>query len=260
MSESVELRVHGSAALPTLVYLPGLHGDWTLIGGFRKALAGRVRFAEMTYPRTLEWSLADYAAGVEQALARHGLERGWLLGESFGSQVMWALAARHRFQTQGLILAGGFARHPMQRGVRLAERLCGSLSLGLVTRILFGYARVARLRFRREPEVLAGLSEFIARRTELDRQAAKHRLHLLGANDPAAVVRQIRAPVYALSGILDPIVPWFLVRPWLKRNCGALREYRILRADHNVLSTASRAAAELVVEWMRRGEGGERGA
>ncbi|MGA2657279.1 MAG: alpha/beta hydrolase [Verrucomicrobiota bacterium] len=256
MSERVEIRVHGPAALPTLVYLPGLHGDWTLIGGFRKALTGRVRFAEMTYPRTLAWSLEDYAAGVEQAVGEQGIERGWLLGESFGSQVVWALAARKRFQTQGVILAGGFARHPMHWGVCLAERLCGSISLGLMTRILFAYARVARLRFRHEPEVLAAISEFIARRTDLDRQAAMHRLHLLAANDPGSLARQIQVPVYALTGFLDPIVPWFLVRPWLKRNCRALREYRILRADHTVLSTASRAAADLVVQWIERGERG----
>jgi pimeloyl-ACP methyl ester carboxylesterase len=250
MSQEVELRVHGGAALPTLVYLPGLHGDWTLIGGFRKAVAGRVRFVEMTYPRTLAWSLDDYGAGVERALARAGIRGGWLLGESFGSQVAWALTARGGFQTEGLILAGGFVRHPMRRGVRLAERLVGSISLGLLTRLIFGYARVARFRFRREPEVLAAIGEFIARRTELDRQAAQHRLHLLAANDPGALARRIQVPVFALSGVLDPIVPWFLVRPWLKRHCRALREYRILRADHNVLSTASRASADLVVGWM----------
>jgi pimeloyl-ACP methyl ester carboxylesterase len=256
MSERVELRVHGSVALPTLVYLPGLHGDWTLIGGFRKALAGRVRFAEVTYPRTLVWSLEDYAAGVEQGLAQQGIRSGWLLGESFSSQVVWALVARNRLQTQGIILAGGFARHPLHWAVCLAERLCGSLPMRVLRPMLFVYARVARLRFRNEPEVLADIGEFVARRTDLDRQAAKHRLHLVGANDPAAIARQIHAPVYALTGFLDPIVPWFLVQPWLKRNCRALREYRILRADHTVLSTASKAAADLVVQWMTAGGAG----
>ena len=38
MNECVEVRVHGAEPLPTLIYLPGLHGDWTLIGSFRKAL------------------------------------------------------------------------------------------------------------------------------------------------------------------------------------------------------------------------------
>ena len=53
MAEELQLRIHGEASLPTLIYLPGLHGDWTLIGGFRHALGGRVRFVEVTYPRTL---------------------------------------------------------------------------------------------------------------------------------------------------------------------------------------------------------------
>ncbi|HYG34198.1 MAG TPA: hypothetical protein VEC99_05415, partial [Clostridia bacterium] len=69
MFEKVEIRIHHPNAQPTLIYLPGLHGDWTLVGGFRRELRGRARFVELTYPRTLTWSLEDYAAGVEQALA-----------------------------------------------------------------------------------------------------------------------------------------------------------------------------------------------
>lgn len=87
----MQLRVHGEPSLPVLIYLPGLHGDWTLIGGFRRALGGKVRFVEITYPRTLIWSLDDYAAAVETVLAENGITTGWLLGESFSSQVVWAM-------------------------------------------------------------------------------------------------------------------------------------------------------------------------
>jgi pimeloyl-ACP methyl ester carboxylesterase len=247
----LEIRIHGDASLPTLIYLPGLHGDWTLIGSFRRALAGRVRFVEVTYPRTLTWSLEDYASGVETALAEQEIHRGWLLGESFSSQVVWPLVARNQFQIAAVILAGGFVRHPMRWGVRLAERLCGGIPLRLVTRILFGYSKVARFRFRHAPDTLANLHEFIARRTEPDRQAAVHRLRLIALNDPSAIARHVQQPVYALTGVLDPIVPWYWVRRWLNQNCPSLREYRILyRADHNVLSTAPQAAADLVVRWM----------
>ena len=247
----METRIYGDASLPTLIYLPGLHGDWTLIGSFRRALAGRVRFVEVTYPRTLTWSLEDYAKGVETALAEQGIVRGWLLGESFSSQVVWSLVARNQFQIEAVILAGGFVRHPMRWGVRLAERLCGGISLRLLTRILFGYSKVARFRFRHAPETLANLHEFIARRTEPDRQAATHRLRLIAQNDPSAIARHVNQPLYALTGLLDPVVPWYWVRRWLQRNCPTLREYRILsRADHNVLSTAPQAAADLVVRWI----------
>ena len=117
MAEELQLRIHGDASLPTLIYLPGLHGDWTLIGGFRHAIGDKVRFVEITYPRTLTWSLDDYAAAVETALAKNGITDGWLLGESFSSQVVWAMVARGKFQAQGVILAGGFVKYPMRRRV-----------------------------------------------------------------------------------------------------------------------------------------------
>lgn len=254
MPEELQIRIHNATSSPTLVYLPGLHGDWTLVGSFRKALGGRLRFVEITYPRTLEWSLEDYACGVENALRDQGIDRGWLLGESFSSQVVWPLVERNLFHAEGVILAGGFARHPMRWAARRAEDICGAISLSLLARIMFGYARVARFRFRHSPETLSDIQEFIARRTELDRQAAKHRLHLVAHNNPCPIVQRLHVPVYALTGSVDPIVPWFFVRRWFRRYCPALREYRIIwGADHNVLSTAPGIAAEQVVRWMRQG-------
>jgi len=251
MTEDLQMRIHGDASLPTLIYLPGLHGDWTLVGGFRRALLGRLRFVEVTYPRTLEWSVEEYADGVEKALSERGIVRGWLLGESFSSQVVWSLVSRARFQAEGVILAGGFVRHPAQWAVRLAERICGGISLSLLARVMFSYARLARFRYRHSPETLAGIQEFIDRRTELDRRAAQHRLHLVARNNPSSIARQIQVPVYALTGLFDPVVPWLFVRRWLRRHCPLLREYRIVwRADHNVLGTAPAIAADLVVRWI----------
>src|SRR5205807_4431309 len=94
MTDELRIRVQGDGSLPTLVYLPGMHGDWTLVSSFRAAIAGRVRFVEFAYPRTVTWSLDDYAAAIEEALLANGIERGWLLGESFGSQPAWAIIAR----------------------------------------------------------------------------------------------------------------------------------------------------------------------
>lgn len=251
MAEELQLRSEGDTSRPTLIYLPGLHGDWTLIGSFKRALNNRVRFIETTYPRTLTWSLEDYAENVENALAEKGVTRGWLLGESFSSQVVWPLLARNRFQIEGIILAGGFVRHPVQAGVRLAERIAHGISLSLLTRIMFGYAKFARFRYRHSPETMNNIREFVERRTELDRQAAVHRLRLVAASDFCEIARKTKTPIFALTGVLDPIVPWIFVRPWLRRHCPALRDYKIMwRADHNVLSTAAEASAEQIVRWM----------
>jgi pimeloyl-ACP methyl ester carboxylesterase len=252
VSEQLQIRIHSPNATPTLIYLPGLHGDWTLVGGFREALGGRVRFVEITYPRTLTWSLQEYAAAVEQGLAEQGITQGWLLGESFGSQVAWPILSQSNFRVEGVILAGGFARHPTIWGVRLARRVVGSISLNIVIRILLGYARIARFRFRHSPETVKSIDEFIARRTKLDQQAAEHRLALLLTADPCKLLRETQTPIYALSGLFDPIVPWMFVRRWFRKNCPALRDYRIVRqADHNVLGTAPHIAAEQAIKWMR---------
>ena len=253
MPEELQLRIHGDATLSTLIYLPGLHGDWTIIGGFRHALAGRVRFVEFTYPRTLEWSLDDYAAAIETALEKNGVTTGWLLGESYGSQIVWPLIARGKFPVQGVVLAGGFVKHPLRGAVRLAERLTGNIPLAVVVWIMFSYAKIARFRYRRSPQTLATIDEFVARRTELDRRAAQHRLHLIAKNDPRPTAANTRLPVYCLTGWLDPIVPWPLVRSWVKKNCPALREYKVIRrADHNVLGTASKASAEHILKWISK--------
>jgi len=133
----------------------------------------------------------------------------------------------------------------------LAEKLTGRISNALFIWIVFSYAKVARFRYRRVPEVLATIDEFVARRTELDRRAAQHRLHLVAENDPRPIAIKTKLPVFGLSGWLDPVVPWPWVRRWLTKNCPSLRDYKVLRrADHNVLSTAPREAAEQILEWM----------
>jgi len=254
MPEELQIRIQGDTSQPTLIYLPGLHGDWTLIPSFRRALGNRARFVEVTYPRTLTWSLEDYAANLEAALAQNGITRGWILAESFGSQVLWPMVAREKFQIQGIVLAGGFVKHPIRSAVRFAEKCGRGIPLRWLVFIMFSYAKIARYRYRRSPETQASIQEFIARRSvEPDRQAAVYRLRLIAGSDFREVAKSTRIPIHAITGGIDPIVPWFIVRSWLRRNCPALREYEIMwRADHNVLSTAANASADLVVRWMKQ--------
>ena len=255
MSEELQLRIHGDASLPTLIYLPGLHGDWTLVGDFRKQLAGKVRFVEFTYPRTLTWSLDDYAIAIENKLAQYAIHRGWLLGESYGSQVLWSLIARKKLSAQGIILAGGFVKHPMPWGVWFAQTTFDKIPSRLLMGLLPSYAKFARLRYRHSPETLANIDEFIARRTELDRQAAIHRLDQIAESDPRSIARRNQMPVFYLSGWFDPIVPWPLVRHWLRKHCPNLRDVKIIfPADHNVLGTAPAKAASQTLRWMQADE------
>src|SRR5439155_3802757 len=135
---------------------------------------------------TQTWTLDDYACAIEQALLGRGIDRGWLLGESFGSQPAWALIAgmgggstgaqteqpaapgsrrsRPGFQVEGLILAGGFVRHPAIWAVRLAGRVSRTVPMRWVKLFCVVYARYARFRHKRAPETLASIAEFVANR------------------------------------------------------------------------------------------------
>src|SRR2546426_12664443 len=119
MTDGLKMRAHGDPSLPTLVYLPGMHGDWTLVSSFRAAIGGRVRFVEFTYARTTTWSLDDYAREIEGMLLAQGIERGWLLGESFGSQPAWQVIKRFR-DRQGPQFASPATPNPSQEGSRLS--------------------------------------------------------------------------------------------------------------------------------------------
>jgi len=86
----------------------------------------------------------------------------------------------------------------------------------------------------------------------LDRQAMRYRLDLLEQYDPRPTARLTRLPVYYLAGLADPLVPWILVRWWLRKNCPGYRGGKtFLLADHNVLATAPVRAADQVVKWIR---------
>jgi pimeloyl-ACP methyl ester carboxylesterase len=257
--ECLQLRVHGDPGLPTLIHLPGLHGDWTLLGPFRTALAGRARLLESTYPRRLDWAPGDYAAAIESSLLEHGVTSGWILGESFSSLVAWQVLGRQQasgragsFNATGLILVGGFIRHPWPWAVHFAHLVSRNVSLRLLRHLCRFYGRAARRRYCDCPEAVAELEEFVERRTiEPDRQAITGRYRLIARDDARSIARATRVPVYQLSGAWDPIVPWWHVRPWLRKNCPGYRTSRIIwNGGHNVLLSAPRESAKQVMDWI----------
>lgn len=260
----MECTIHGCDG-PALIYLPGLHGDWTLITGFRRAVAGQARLVELTYPRTVSWTLADHASAARDCLAAHGIQRGWLVGESFGSQVVWAmlqqaqepaLAVGNAFTPQGVILAGGFVRHPWLGGVCLARRLCESAPPWSLRAFLPAYPYYARLRMGGHPESRATLEQFIRRRQEPgDREAMTHRLKLIATADFRNIATQAQLPVFFLTGLWYPIVPWPPVRAWLRQRCPGFRGSRVLPwGDHTVLTSQPEASARIVLNWLTKAQ------
>ncbi len=246
MSE-VSIRVHDGAG-PTVIYLPGIHGDWGLIGAFRRELGGKVRFVEFSYSKE-EISLDRLAELVHAELKARGVSAGWLLGQSFGSQVAWALMARG-FHADGIVLAGGFVRHPWPWGARLF-RLLLSAPAGVINPAYRLYTSLCNALARRGPEEAEELLAFARDRGARDWTAMALRLDLIAGSDPRATARATRQPVHYLGGMIDPLVPWPLVTRWLRRECPGYRGETILPyADHNVLGSSPRESAERVLAFI----------
>lgn len=131
-----------------------------MVGGFRAAVAGRVTLAEFTYPRTTTWSLAEYGQAVAAALAARGLDQGWLLAESFGSQVAWAMlaAAGGPFRVEGVVFAGGFVRYGQRWLVRGCEQFFRRVPFRSLRGPLAVYAWVVRRTRPCTPAVRANAS------------------------------------------------------------------------------------------------------
>jgi len=259
------VRRHQPEGAPTLLYLPGIHGDWTLVTSFRRAVSPPAQFVELVYPDSTHWDVPDYGRAVLEAVEALDLQRFWLLAESFGSLVAWAVleqlcvrAARQElapdsgFPVEGLVLAGGFVRHPWPRRARFLAGALSRIPPWCHRRMLGLYARYAQWRHRHAPETRNTVAEFVARRTPENRRAIQTRLELVARTDYRALAQRTRLPVFLLAGGLDPIVPWWHVRAWLRRHCPGFRGAEIIPwADHNVLGTAPRPAAARILSWIR---------
>jgi pimeloyl-ACP methyl ester carboxylesterase len=206
---------------------------------------------ELTYPRTLDWTPEDYSRSVETSLINAGIRSGWLLGESFGSIIAWRLLHSESFAANGLILAGGFVRHPSTAFVRLAASLGQRVPTSVIRCIFRLYALAT---FFCSGQTSGEVAEFIDRRTSLDRQAMRHRLRLIAADDPRTLAREIHRPVFQLAAVLDFVVPWWSVCRWLRVHCPGYRATRLVTlADHNVLGTAPRTCSRQILNWISRG-------
>ncbi|MFI5345309.1 MAG: alpha/beta fold hydrolase [Elusimicrobiota bacterium] len=244
----MNIRVHEGSG-PTLIYLPGLHGDWGLIGAFRRALAGRVRFVELSYPLEPH-GLEELAAAVEETLAAAGVRSGWLLMQSFGSQVGWEMI-RRGFRADGAILAGGFVRHPTPWGASLMRPLLDGPWSAALRPPYRAMTWLGGALSRRDPESARELAAFAAGRTTAQWKAAAWRLRLVAVSDPRSVARAATIPVWYLGGAVDLLVPWPFVVNWLARECPGYKGKTVFPfADHNVLGSAPKESVAAVLGWL----------
>lgn len=262
--EPLLIRIHGNPQGPTLIHLPGIHGDWSMVGDFRREAVKHLCFVEFTYPRTTTWTMDQYGEAILNSLVEHKITHGWIMAESFGSQVAWKLLELQRkcpeqFSPEGLILAGGFVQH---------MTLCGFKFLGMNFKIsikgqfeiLRYFGRIILNRCKKDPLMREDLKEFKKRRCQLDKDAVTHRLEIIAANDPRPVASTTHLPVYCMGGLVDLAVIFPHTRYWLWRHCPGYRggylmldpDLRVIGSDHHVLGRGKRAF-KIMSAWMQKG-------
>ncbi len=129
-----------------------------------------------------------------------------------------------RTETLGsLILAAGFVKHPLPHGPLILRSIGNLRPFNFYLFSMKIFALYRRLCHPLTPEARADLKEFVARRTPLDRQAMGERLKLIHQYDPRPIARETRVPVYYLASLVDVLVPWQIVRWWLRKNCPGYR-------------------------------------
>jgi pimeloyl-ACP methyl ester carboxylesterase len=253
----LQVRVDGDASLPVLIYLPGLHGDWTLLPGFRESAKGKFRLVQFTYPRALSWTLEDYARGVDREIARLRLDSGWVLAESFGSQVGWewlrvSRKERGNFTFRGMILAGGFVRYPLPLNLVITQTFFAIAPWPFWKAMFATYLWYSGFRHRNAGPAGNCAREFIERRTPFDIAVMRARLKLIRDADLRPIAKATRCGVYLLAGAIDPVVPPTMVARWLRRNCPGFRGARVIwPADHNILGTEPAQALAQIDAWIQ---------
>lgn len=260
--EPLLIRVHGDPTGPTMIHLPGIHGDWSMVGDFRRVAVKHLCFVEFTYPRTVTWSMEQYGEAIFAALVEHHINHGWIMAESFGSQLAWELIKIQRshpkdFTPEGIILAGGFVQHQPLCGFKfLGIKIQASPETHYKTLRFFGHRILKRC--KRDPLMVQDLKEFKKLRCQLDRDAVMHRLRIIAANDPRPIAATTTIPVYCMGGLVDFAVLFPHTRYWLWRHCPGYRgghlmldpDLSVIGSDHHVLGRGQRAF-DIMAKWMQ---------
>lgn len=216
----------------------------------RLELKDKVRWVDIAYPELKSQDIRDYARAVLAALEESGIKKGWVLAESFGSQVAWELVRHGKgaIDIEGIILAGGFIRHPLPWGARLLKKLSYAFPRGTTNAMGIAGAFLCRKMARNE-EMMEDLKSFPFDKRSLI--GFGNRLALIAGNDPRETARKTDIPVYMIAGFWDFLVPLPLVWLWLKRHCPGYREGKVVFfADHAVAVSRPVETAKAILLWM----------
>ena len=253
-------RIRGGEGAVPVVYLPGVHGDWTPQAAASVILAGAFRLVEISYPREPLWRLEDYASALVSLLDRLEIESTHVVAESFGSLVGWEFGLEHGSRVRSMVIVGGFCQPPGPRKVLLAKWGLSVLPTGLFEQGVDAYVAIRKHQGKLEhPEMEVDLP-YATVRTDLGRIATVSRFEIMCTSDYRHQLHEVLFPVRYIGGDSDLIVP-------VKREIRTLSELLseeagfqsrlIANAPHMIISSHPVETAGQIADWIMEVDGRE---
>ena len=252
IEDDLRYRISGEASSPTLLYLPGVHGDWTPQAAAAPILAEHFRLIETAYPKNPAWALSEFVAAVVRLLDRLKIPSTHLAAESFGSLVGQQFALEHPERVQSLTIVGGFTRAPDARMIRLTRLGLERLPTRLFEGGVDVYVALRRNRGALHPTPHQVDLPYDAVRTEAGRRATVRRFEIIGQTDLRPRLHELQLPVRYLGGEHDLIVPTkreIATLEELLPDSAAFESHLIAKGPHMIIASHAEETVKRIVEW-----------
>lgn len=245
----------GDRTAPPVVYLPGVHGDWTPQGQARLILSREFHFVETAYPRIHDWSIENFARALNDLLDHLGIKSAHVVAESFGSLVGWQFGIANSERLRSLTLVGGFSRAP-RFGVAAAASAAVKLIPPLIMETAIDSYVAGKSAIGEKRETFE-TGAYPASRTKRGQQAVSNRMRIIQGADFRPHLESIGFPVRYIGGARDIIVP---VRREIATLVATLPDHcefeseLVPRAPHALIASHPKHTAEWIASGVRKAE------
>lgn len=256
-STGLVYQTGGKQNAPPIVYLPGVHGDWTPQAAARTLLTRDFHLVETAYPRIETWSIDDYARALNGLLDKLGIESAHIVGESFGSLVGWQFGIADPDRIRSFTLIGGFSQPPRFRIAAAASAALNTLPTRLLESSIDLY--VAGKSAIGESRESFDIGAYPATRTERGRRATANRMSIIQTSDYSPKLKEIKFPVRYLGGANDIVVPVRREIATLSAHLPAHCDFQselVRRAPHALIASHPQKACESILRWVNEIEAG----
>lgn len=248
-------QASGDPNAPPIIYLPGVHGDWTAQGRARPVLTRNFHLVETAYPRIEYWTIDDFALALKDLLDSLGLDSAHIVGESFGSLVAWRFGIANPERVRSFTLVGGFSSAPRFRVAAAAAAALKSVPTSLLESAIDLY--VAGKSAVGQHRATFGSGAYPATRTLRGQLAAAKRMEIIQEADFRDQLQQVHFPVRYVGGARDIVVPVrreiATLDAHLPPHCDFQSEL-IAGAPHTLIASHPERTAAQISRWVQAAE------